>query len=66
MPGFLKYFRINLFQLFNKMRVGKSTDKVMRIVTNSCYLLGVYDKTRRGALRFKLRENGDFVSDEVE
>ena len=35
-----------------------------RKLTDSDFLLGVYDKTRMGALRFKLDENGDFLSDD--
>lgn len=33
-------------------------------LTDSDFLLGVYDKTRMGALRFKLDENGSFLSDD--
>lgn len=32
----------------------------------SDYLLGVYDKARMGALRFKTKENGEFLSDNEE
>ena len=32
----------------------------------SDYLLGVYDKARMGALRFKMNENGEFLSDDKE
>lgn len=35
-----------------------------KVLGESDYLLGVYDKTRMGALRFKLQEDGDFVSDD--
>lgn len=35
-----------------------------RKLTDSDFLLGVYDKTRMGALRFKLDENGPFLSDD--
>lgn len=33
-------------------------------LTKSDFLLGVYDETRMGALRFKLKKNGVFVSDD--
>lgn len=35
-----------------------------RTLTESEYLLGVYDGTRMGALRFSLEENGIFLSDD--
>lgn len=35
-----------------------------RKLTDSDFLLGVYDKTRMGALRFKLKEDGPFLSDD--
>ena len=37
-----------------------------RALGESDYLLGVSDKTRMGALRFKLREDGDFLSDDTD
>lgn len=37
-----------------------------RTLTQSDYLLGVYDETRMGALRFALEEGGAFVSDDVD
>ena len=33
-------------------------------LTESDYLLGVYDETRMGALRFSLKENGPFLSED--
>ncbi len=38
----------------------------LRKLNSSDYLLGVYDKTRQGALRFKINENEDFVSNDDE
>lgn len=35
-----------------------------RSLNESDYLLGVFDETRMGALRFKLEENGAFLSDD--
>lgn len=35
-----------------------------RKLYDSDYLLGVYDETRMGGIRFKLEEDGDFVSDD--
>lgn len=35
-------------------------------LTESDYLLGVYDATRMGALRFSLEEHGDFLSNDTE
>ena len=37
-----------------------------RTLTESDYLLGVYDETRMGALRFKLEEDGAFLSDDAD
>jgi len=37
-----------------------------RALTESDYLLGVYDETRLGALRFSLEENGQFLSADKE
>ena len=37
-----------------------------RKLTDSDYLLGVYDETRMGAIRFKDDENGPFLSDDKE
>ena len=36
-----------------------------RTLTESDYLLGVYDETRMGALRFALKEGGVFLSDDA-
>ena len=36
-----------------------------RTLTESVYLLGVYDETRMGALRFALEEGGVFLSDDA-
>lgn len=35
-------------------------------LTDSDFLLGVYDKTRMGAIRFRLEEDGPFLSDDQE
>lgn len=35
-----------------------------KVLGESDYLLGVYDKARMGALRFKTQENGVFLSDD--
>ena len=35
-------------------------------LNNSDYLLGVYDETRMGGLRFKLQSDGPFLSDDKE
>ncbi len=37
-----------------------------RKLNGSDFLLGVYDETRMGGLRFKLEEEGDFLSDDKE
>jgi serine/threonine-protein kinase HipA len=37
-----------------------------RKLYDSDYLLGVYDETRMGGIRFKLNENGHFLSDDKE
>lgn len=37
-----------------------------RALGESDYLLGVYDKARMGALRFKTQENGRFLSDDTD
>ncbi len=37
-----------------------------RALTESDYLLGVYDETRMGALRFSLEEGGPFLSDDTD
>ena len=39
-------------------------DRKPRSLSESDYLLGVFDETRMGALRFKLEENGVFLSDD--
>ena len=41
-------------------------DRKPRALTESDYLLGVYDATRMGAIRFSLEEGGAFVSDDAE
>lgn len=41
-------------------------ERITRKLNSSDYLLGVYDKTRQGALRFKLNENEDFLSNNDE
>ena len=41
-------------------------DRPVRALTESDYLLEVHDETRMGALRFKLEESGNFVSDDGE
>lgn len=40
----------------------KKEERKPRRLTETDFLLGVYDETRMGALRFKLDENGTFVS----
>ncbi len=37
-----------------------------RKLHNSDYLLGVYDETRMGGIRFKLEQSGPFLSDDKE
>ena len=37
-----------------------------KTLNESDYLLGVYDETRMGALRFSLEENGTFLSDDTD
>lgn len=37
-----------------------------RTLNESDFLLGVYDETRLGALRFALEENGPFLSDDID
>jgi len=44
----------------------KDENRKPRALTESDYLLGVYDETRLGALRFSLEENGQFVSPDEE
>ena len=39
-------------------------DRKPRKLTDSDFLLGVYDKSRMGALRFSLTEGGEFVANE--
>ena len=41
-------------------------DRSIRQLKESDYLLGVYDMTRMGALRFKLDESGDFLNNDFE
>ena len=42
--------------------LAKEENRKPRALTESDYLLGVYDETRLGALRFSLEENGRFLS----
>ncbi len=48
-----------------KLLAEKENRKVRKL-NSSDYLLGVYDKTRQGALRFKTDENLDFISNDKE
>ncbi|MCM1193438.1 MAG: hypothetical protein NC123_00735 [Butyrivibrio sp.] len=42
----------------------KKENRKPKALRESDFLLGVYDRTRMGALRFKLREDGAFISDD--
>lgn len=42
----------------------KKEDRKPKTLGESDYLLGVYDRTRMGALRFKVKEDGPFLSDD--
>lgn len=42
----------------------RKEDRKPRKLTESDYLLGVYDESRMGALRFSLEEGGEFLSNE--
>ncbi len=42
--------------------ISRKTQQHKKRLTESDFLLGVNDETRMGALRFKLTENGDFLS----
>ena len=44
--------------------LARREDRKPRALTESDFLLGVYDETRSGALRFSLEENGQFLSAE--
>ncbi|MCI8375252.1 MAG: HipA domain-containing protein [Lachnospiraceae bacterium] len=44
--------------------LAKKEERKPRRLTDLDFLLGVYDKTRMGALRFSLSESGPFVSDD--
>ena len=44
--------------------VARNEDRKPRKLTESDYLLGVYDESRMGALRFSLAQDGPFLSDE--
>jgi len=44
--------------------VAREESRKPRVLTESDFLLGVYDETRLGALRFSLEENGPFLSAE--
>ena len=43
--------------------VAKAEDRKSKMLLESDYLLGVFDKHRMGALRFKLDSNGPFLND---
>jgi len=43
--------------------IARAESRKPRTLTESDYLLGVHDKSRMGALRFKLEESGPFLSD---
>ena len=42
----------------------RKEDRKPRNLTESDFLLGVYDESRMGALRFSLEEGGDFLSND--
>lgn len=44
--------------------LAKKENRKPKKLQESDYLLGVYDKTRMGALRFKLEKDGPFISDD--
>lgn len=44
----------------------KREERAARALTETDYLLGVYDATRMGGLRFSLSEDGEFVSSDKE
>ena len=44
--------------------LAKEEDRKPRKLTQSDYLLGVYDQARMGALRFKTEEDGEFLSND--
>ena len=46
--------------------ISRQTEKPKKRLMESDFLLGVNDETRMGALRFKLNEDGDFLSDQTE
>lgn len=46
--------------------VAKQEERKPKTLTESEFLLGVYDETRMGALRFSLDENGTFLSSDKE
>ena len=46
--------------------IARAESRKPRSLTESDYLLGVHDKSRMGALRFKLEESGPFLSDNSE
>jgi serine/threonine-protein kinase HipA len=46
--------------------LAKEENRKPRALNESDYLLGVYDETRLGALRFSLEKNGQFVSSDKE
>ncbi len=47
-------------------RLAEKEKREQRTLHLSDYLLGVYDETRMGALRFKLDKDGDFLSNDKE
>ena len=47
------------------MRARNANEKP-RVLLESDFLLGVYDETRMGALRFKLSDDGDFMNNDLE
>lgn len=46
--------------------LAKQENRKPRKLLDSDFLLGVYDETRMGAIRFKLDKNGPFLSDDAE
>ena len=46
--------------------ISRQTEKPKKRLMESDFLLGVNDETRMGALRFKLNEDGEFLSDQTE
>ena len=52
--------------LMKRRAILKSETNNFKTLDNTDYLLGVYDESRMGALRFKLSENGNFLDDSTD